>query len=75
MGTVFMIIVGLAIVVGIGAFIFSHESSPAERAKEAAGAAAGTAAMSIGCILQTILSAIPVLIGLIFLGLILRSCS
>lgn len=74
MGTVILIILGLAAVVGLGVFIFSQESSPSERAKAAAGAAAGTAAMSVGCIVDAVLSAIPAIFGLIVLGLILRSC-
>jgi hypothetical protein len=75
MGTIFLIILGIAAVIGIGSFIFSHEADPKERAKEAAGAAAGGAMASMGCLLQAVLSAIPVLIGLFIIGLMLRSCS
>jgi hypothetical protein len=75
MGTILLIILGIAAVVGIGAFIFSRESDPKERAKEAAGAAAGGAILSVGCLIQAIMSAIPVIIGIVLIGLILRSCS
>lgn len=75
MGTIALIILGIAAIAGIGAFIFSRESDPKERAKEAAGAAAGGAMMSVGCLVQAIMSAIPVIIGLVLIGLIMRSCS
>lgn len=75
MGTILLIILGIAAVFGIGAFIFSRESDPKERAKEAAGAAAGSAMASIGCLIHAIMSAIPVIVGLVLIGLILRSCS
>ena len=70
MKVILLIILGIAAIAGIGAFVFSRESDPKERAKEAAGAAAGGAAMSVGCIVQTIMSAIPVIIGIVLLGLI-----
>ena len=75
MGTILMIILAIAAIAGIVAFISSRESDPGERAKEAAGAAAGGAMMSVGCLVQAIMSAIPVLIGLFLIGLIMRSCS
>ena len=75
MGTIFLIILGIAAIAGIGAFIFSREADPKERAKEAAGAAAGGAMMSVGCLIQAIMSAIPVIIGLVLIGLLMRSCS
>jgi hypothetical protein len=75
MGTILLIIIVVAVVFGIGAFIFSHQADPKERAKEAANAAVGGAAASAGCMFQMILYAIPVLIGLFLIGLVLRSCS
>jgi len=75
MGKILLIIIVVAALFGTGAFIFSREADPKERAKEAASAAVGGAAASMGCMLQMILYAIPVLIGLVLIGWILRSCS
>ncbi len=75
MGKILLIIIVIAALFGIGAFIFSHEADPKERAKEAASAAAGGAFASMGCMLEMIFAAIPVLIGLVLIGWIFRSCS
>jgi len=72
MGTILWIILGLAAVVGVGTLIFSRESDPKERAKEAVGAVAGGALLSIGCIIQTILSAIPIAIAILFVLFLLK---
>lgn len=65
MGTIILIILCMAV---IGAAIGFFSSGKAEDA--AAGAAAG-AIWSTGCIVQLIIIAIPVLLGLWFLSLIL----
>lgn len=64
METILWIVGGAAVLLGLGAFIFSDKSDPGERATEAAGAAAGGAMMAVGCIVQLL---IPVL--LLFAGL------
>jgi hypothetical protein len=70
-----LIILGCAIIAAIVVYITSNNGDPKERAKEA-GLAAGAGAMySAGCIIQTILSALPFIIGLFFIGLILKSCN
>lgn len=75
MGKYFLIILGVATVFGLGALIFSHEADPKERAKEAVGAAAGGAAASVGFLMGLILCALPAAVGIILLGLLMRSCS
>ena len=69
------IILGLAAVFGIGAFIFSDKASPIDRATEAAGAAASGAAVGIGCLLQLVFAAIPIVIAIFIVLFILKSCS
>lgn len=70
-----MIILGFAVICGVGAFLFSNQSKPGDRATEAMGAAAGGALGAVGCLFQLILGAIPVAIGLALLSMLLRSCS
>jgi uncharacterized membrane protein YuzA (DUF378 family) len=64
MMTIVWIIVGFAAVFGIIAFIGSDKGSPKDRASEAAGAAAGGAMFGVSCLLQLIIPAIMLLIGL-----------
>ena len=75
MGTIFLIILGIGTVFGIGAFVLSQKADPAERAQEAGTAAAAGAMMTAGCMLRAILAALPVLFGLFLLSLILRGCN
>ena len=75
MGTVFLIILGIAAAAGLWVLIFSRESNPKERAKEAAEAAAGGAFMVILFIFQAVLSVLPFVVGLLIVGFIVRSCS
>lgn len=75
MGTILLIVLGIAAIFGIGTFIFSRETDPAKRTKEATDAAAGGAMLSVGCLIHCLIQAIPFLIGLFLIGLILRSCS
>jgi len=75
MTTILFVIVGVAVLVGLGAMIFSDKSDPAERAKEGAAAAAGGAMATVGCLIQCVFAAIPVVIGLLIIGAVGRSCS
>ena len=75
MMTIVWIIVGLAAIFGIGAFIFSDKGDPKERAAEAAGAAAGGAMMGVGCLVQLLLSAIPIDIAILIVLWVLKGCS
>jgi len=68
------IIFGVAAIFGIGAFIFSRESNPGDRAKEAAGAAVQGALGTAGCFLQMIFSAIPIAIAILIVIFVLRGC-
>jgi hypothetical protein len=68
METILWIIGGAAVLFGLGAFIFSESSNPKDRATEAAGAAAGGAAVAFGCLLQLIIPALMLLAGLWLLG-------
>jgi uncharacterized membrane protein len=74
MDIILIIIIVVAAIAATVTFIFSNQGDPKERAKEAGEAAIVGAFYSGGCILQTIMSAIPIIIGLFFLGLILKSC-
>ncbi len=75
MGTILLIILGAAAVVGIIAYVGSHKSDPVERARDAAGAAVAGGLASAGCLLKMIIAALPVLIGLLLIGLLIGSCS
>jgi len=75
MRTIIIGVLAIGAIYGIITLILSRKSDPKERVKEAAGAAAGGTMMSAGCLIQMIMSAIPVLIGLFLIGLLLRSCS
>lgn len=75
MGKYLLLIIGVGLLFGMGALIFSREADPKERAKEAVGAAVGGAAASVGFLLHMALYALPFVIGLFILGLIIRSCS
>lgn len=70
MGTIIGIIVVVGLIFGIGAFILSNEGDPKDRAAEAAGAAAGGAAMTAGCLFQLIIYGLMALAGLWVLSLI-----
>jgi len=61
------IIVVVAIVCGVVTLIVSNKGNPKERAAEAAGAAIGGAAMTAGCMFQLIMSALPVILGLLLI--------
>jgi hypothetical protein len=61
--TIIYIILGVAAVFGIVAFIFSNSGDPKERASEAAGAAAGGAMMAGSCLFQA-----AILAGMVILG-------
>ncbi len=63
MKTIFLVVLGVAALFGVGAFIFSNSGDPKERAKEAAGAAAGGAMMAGGCMLQAAIGAAFLLFG------------
>lgn len=63
--TIVWIIVGLAAVFGIIAFICSDKGNPKERASEAVGAAAGGAMLGVGCLVQLVISAIPIVIAIL----------
>lgn len=56
-------ILTIAAIFGIGGYIFSDKGNPKERAQEAAGSALAGGVMSLGCLVQLILSAIPALLG------------
>jgi hypothetical protein len=75
MGTILLIILGVAAVVGIIAYVGSNKSDPVERVRDAAGAAAVGGLASAGCLLRMIIAALPVLIGLLLIGLLIGSCS
>ena len=64
MTTILWIIGGLAVLFGVITLLSSNKSDPKERASEALGAAAGGAAMGVGCILQLIIPALMLLAGL-----------
>ena len=64
------IVVGIAALIFLGLLIFSKTSDPKERVSEAGGAAVGGAAATVGCMLQCILAALPILIGFWLLRLI-----
>jgi len=68
--TIFLVLLGIAVVggavlCGAGAFIGSDEGNSKKRATEAGLAAAAGALGGLGCILQTVLMAIPVAIALL----------
>jgi uncharacterized membrane protein YhaH (DUF805 family) len=50
-----ILIIIVAVIFGVIAFIFSNQSKPSDRAKEAIGAAAAGATMTFGCLVQFIL--------------------
>ena len=75
MMTILGILAAVAVLFGIGALLFSHESSPAARFKEAGVSALTGAFMAGSCIVQLVLGALGLLLGLFFLSLILKSCS
>jgi len=58
----------VALIFGIGAFVFSNEGDPKDRAAEAAGAAAGGAMVAGSCLFQLLTWGVMALIGLWFLG-------
>ena len=64
MTTILWIIGGLAVLFGVITLFSSDKANPKERASEALGAAAGGAAMGVGCILQLIIPALMLLAGL-----------
>ncbi len=64
MTTILWIIGGLAVLFGVIALFASDKSDPKERASEALGAAAGGAAVGVGCILQLLIPAVILLAGL-----------
>ena len=68
METILWIIGGAAVLFGLLTFIFSDSSNPKDRATEAAGAAGAGAIGAIGCLLQLIIPAIMLLVGLWLLG-------
>ena len=70
MGTIIGIIVVVALIFGIVAFISSNEGDPKDRAAEAAGAAAGGAVMAGSCFLQLIVYGLIAVVGLWVLNLI-----
>jgi len=74
MSTLILIILCISVVIGVIVLIFSNQGDPKERAKEAGMAADMGALYSAGCIIQTIMSVIPLLIGLFFISLLLKSC-
>ena len=65
MGTIIMIILGIAVIGAVIGFV-----SSGGKAEDAAAGAAVGAMWSTGCIVQLILMAIPVVIGLWLLSLI-----
>lgn len=69
------IILGVAALFGIGAYILSDKGDPKERATEAVGAAAGGAMMSVGCLLQMIFTAIPIAIAIMIVMWVMKGCS
>lgn len=70
MGTIVIIIIVVAALFGIGAFIFSDKGSPKDRATDAAGAAAGGAFFAGSCLFQLVIMALMALAGLWVLRLI-----
>jgi hypothetical protein len=74
-GTIIMTILGVAAIFGIATLLFSDKADPKERAVEATAAAAAGAAGTVGCLLQAVLSVLPILLGFFVIGLIVRSCS
>lgn len=68
--TVISIVLIVALIFGVGAYIFSNEGEPKNRAADAAGAAAGGAMMAGSCLIQLIVLGIMALIGLWLLGAI-----
>ncbi len=70
--TIFWIILVIAGLLGIGTFVFSKKSDPRDRAVEAAGAIAGGAMFGVGCLLQAILSAIPIAIAVLIVLWLLK---
>jgi hypothetical protein len=73
--TILFIIAAIALVCGVGAMVLSEKADPKERAKEGASAAVAGAFVTAGCLVQCIMAAIPVLIGLFLIGALARSCS
>lgn len=61
------IIAAVAVVFGIGAYIFSDKGDPKERAADAAGAAMAGGAMAGGCLLQCVMAAVPIIIGFLII--------
>ena len=74
MKVIFGLILAVAILFGFVALLVSHQSRPSERLKEAGAAAAGGALWAGGCILDLVISAVTFVLGLLLLGLILKSC-
>jgi hypothetical protein len=68
MKTILIIVLCVAAVFGLWAFIFSSSSSPKDRAKEAAGAAGGGAIVAFGCLFQAAIAAAFLLFGFWVLG-------
>lgn len=66
MGTLIMIILGIAVIGAVIGFLGGGGS----RAEDAAAGAAAGAIWSTGCIVQLIIAAIPVAVGLWLLSLI-----
>ena len=61
------IVLTVATLFGIGSYIFSNQGNPKERAKEAASSALAGGVMSLGCLMQLIMVALPVLLGLLLI--------
>jgi hypothetical protein len=75
MTTLLWIIAGVLVAIGIGAYFFSDRANPKEKAKEAAGMAAGSALMGVGCIIQLILSALPIALAILIVLWTMKGCS
>lgn len=70
---IFILIVGAAF--GVWTLFTSNKSDPKERLSDAAEAAAGGAIGTAGCLVSLVLQVLPLIAGLVVLGLIVKSCS
>ena len=75
MTTILLVVLGVLGLIAIITYFASDRARPKDKAKEAAGMAAGSALMGLGCVIQMILSAVPIAIAILVVLFVLKGCS